>query len=322
MDWTKRMPGKSSGGTRNLTLPPVIVEVEPSFVFAAQVDRAARRVRRIGACELESWRSEPEMNSIPPAAQAELQRAVQQVLGTIGNGSSKLGLLIPDPIVRVGILEFESLPVDRRDAEALVRWRLKDTVPFPPEELRVTYQVMSSAERRREILAMAARNSVLSDFENVVQDRNGGPVLTLPATAALLPLLPEGEEKGQLLVHVCATWMTVVLVEGDRVRLWRNRDLNQIAETEVSGEVSREIARAVASSRDHHQLEVGRVWVSARRAPGADLLPSLARAASAPVEPLVPGSKLATGLSSGERALFEQFGATVAGLVMNFGGKA
>jgi len=131
-------------------------------------------------------------------------------------------------------------------------------------------------------------------------------------------------------VHACSSWVTTVLVGGGQVRLWRNRDLSLVPEDEAAGEIVREAVRAVSSSRDHYQLEVGRVWVCARLAPyrtvpglaaGADPLAALAGALSAPVEPLLPASRLGSSLSSAERTLFERFGATVAGVVMNSRGE-
>ncbi len=332
MDWKNWVWGSRSKGAGKWTLPRVVVELEPAFVLAAQIDGGTRQVRRIGACELEGKAPQSDSGStgLPagasaqagPAAGPGLHRALQQVMESIGNGAGRIGLLVPDPVVRVSLLEFESLPGDRQEAEALVRWRLKDLLPFPADEARVAYQVMGHAEGSREILAMVARNSTVSEYEKAVQDRIEAPAVTLPATAALLPLLPESIESALLLVHVCASWATTVLIGGGRVRLWRTRDLTSVSEEEVAGEIVREAARAVASSRDHHQLEVGRVWVCARRTAGADPLAALARAVTVPVEALLPAAGLATGLSSAERTLFERFGATVAGLVMNFEGES
>ncbi len=332
MNWKNWVWGSRSKGAGNWTLPRLVVELEPAFVLAAQIDGGTRQVRRMGACELEGKAAQSDSGStglpagaLPaqagPAAGPGLHRALQQVMESIGNGAGRIGLLVPDPAVRVSLLEFESLPEDRREAEALVRWRLKDSLPFPADEARVAYQVMGHADGGREILAMVARNSTLSEYEKAVQDRTEAPAVTLPATAALLPLLPESIESALLLVHVCASWATTVLIGGGRVRLWRTRDLTPVKEEEVADEIAREAARAVASSRDHHQLEVGRVWVCARRTAGADPLAALARAVPVPVEPLLPAAGLAIGLASAERTLFERFGATVAGLVMNFGGE-
>ncbi len=307
----------SWGGSGSFVAPSVIVEVEPGFVVAARLDRSGRRVSRIAAREVEAGALDAQLNRANLANPAELQRAVQAALGAIGNGGGRLGLLVPDPIVRAAILSFEALPDDRKEVEGLVRWRMKDLLPFPPDEARLAYQVLGRWPDCVEVLAMAAKNSVLAEYEAATENVNSGPGLILPATAALLPLVPEAEPSSQLLVHVCSGWMTTVLTEGSQLRGWRTREMARVAPEDLAGEVAREAARVIASTRDRLNLEVGRVWLCSRPPGTSELVPALASAVSCAVEPLPGSDDFASSLSTAEETLFKHFGATVAGLVKN-----
>src|SRR5208282_1943209 len=93
-----------------------------------------------------------------------------------------------------------------------------------PEEARLTFQVVGNQPGALEVLGVAARGSVLAEYEAAMERLNGGPVLVLPASVALLPLLPE-DDSGQLLLHLCPGSLTAVVVASNRVRYWRTRPL-------------------------------------------------------------------------------------------------
>jgi hypothetical protein len=305
-------------GLGSFVFPSFVLEVEPGFVLAARIDRSTGHVRRMGARELEADSLAPSLNQPNLAHPAESERTIREVAETVGNGNGRLGLLIPDPVVRVAILSFETLPPEKQEADALVRWRMKEFLPFAPEEARLSYQCLRREPEGIELLALAAKNSVLSEYETAVGQMNGGPALTLPATAALLPLLPE-QKDGQFLIHLCSGWMTTVVVEGRRPRLWRTQDLSRAAPQDLARDIAREAARVQASARDHLQLEIGRTHLCARPPVSQELLSELAAAVSSEVEMLAPEAGLAAALPASEAALFHRFGATVAGLISNAG---
>ncbi len=325
MNWntlTARISRMGRGGTASFVLPTLVMEVEPGFVLAAQVDRSAGRVRRIGARELQAHALEPLTSQPNVANPAELQRAAREVTEAVGGAAGQTGLLVPDPVVRVAILSFETLPHNRQEADALVGWRMKEFFPFPLEEARVSYQVLRASSSGVELFAMAAKNSVLAEYEMAVSPTNGGPALTLPATAALLPLLAEGDDVGQLLIHVCSGWVTAVVVEGDRPRVWRTRNLGQLTAEQLAQEVASEAARVEASARDHLKLRIERLYLCARPAASQELISSLAAAVSSTVDLLAPAPHLSAALPDAEGAVFQRFGATVAGVVLNSGNKS
>ena len=196
---------------------------------------------------------------------------------------------------------------------------MKEFFPFPAEEARVSYQVLSGSPSGVELWTVAAKNSVLAEYETAVTPMNGGAALTLPATAALLPLLPEGNDAGQILIHVCSGWVTAVVVEGTRLRAWRTRQLGQVSTEQLAQEVASEAARVEASARDHLHLRIERLHLCVRPPGSQELISSLAPAVSCPVDVLAPPRELGTALTNAEGMLFQHFGATVAGVLSNSG---
>jgi hypothetical protein len=273
-------------------------------------------VRRVAVRQLEAGALEP-LPSRPNLTKLEVvRRAIREVLETVGNAGGRLGILLPDPSVRVAILRFETLPHNRGEAEALVRWKMGGILPFPPEEARVSYQRLPGAEPSVELLAMALRNSVVAEYEAVFDTGNGGLELVLPATAALLPLLPAESQGSQVLVHVCSGSMTTVVTAGDGISFWRNRLLDRLT-AEGDGEVVREIARVMAACRDHLKSEIQDLWVYVRPPAGRELEKEISEATGARVQLLTSPASQAATLPPAEKKILEGFGMTFAGLLEN-----
>jgi hypothetical protein len=277
-------------------------------------------VRSIGVAELEAGTLSPAPSRQNIENLANLQRALQTVTKAIGSGNGRLGLLVPDAMVRVAILDFETLPARSREAETLVRWRMKENLPFAPEEARVSYQALGQSAERTELLAIAAKNEVLDEYEAALEQMQGGSALVLPTTLGLLPLLPETGEAGQLLVHVYSGGITNVVVSGNRLRLWRSRWLGpptQVAPEQVWREACAEALRILASCRDRLQIQTERVWLCGRPAAAPELRAELSRTLCQEIELLAPSYDHAVALAPQDQELFQRFGAPVAGLLSN-----
>ena len=70
----------------------------------------------------------------------------------------------------MAVLDFEEFPSDEEQRLALVRFRLRKSVPFPIDEAQVScsVQVQDSAQKRIEVLAVAVARPVLSEYEDLL----------------------------------------------------------------------------------------------------------------------------------------------------------
>jgi hypothetical protein len=313
--WKKRLGLEGHTHTGRFVAPTFALDLEAGFVVAARLNPSKRRVQSVGVRELPEGALAPSANKSNVTDSAAVRRTIAEVSERVGNVGGRLGLLIPDVAVRVALLQFETLPEDHREAETLVLWRMREYLPYAPEEARLSYQVLVKQPGSVEILGVAVRESVLAEYEAALEGINGGPALVLPATVALLPMLPE-EASGQLLLHLCPGALTAVVVAFNCVRYWRTRPLEGDAVSNQE-EVAREATRVLATCQDHLGVQVQNVWYCARPPAEPEVEEALARALSRELRPL-PGNFLpATGLPSGQREAFDHFGMPFAGLVAN-----
>jgi hypothetical protein len=261
--------------------------------------------------------SPTRFNIANPKLLGEKLRAVSK---SVGRGGGQLGLLLPDGTVRVSILTFETLPAKIQEREALLRWRIKESLGFPADQATISYQITSAEAKSIEALVLAVKTDILGQYHKLVASQASGVVLVLPATMALLALMPEDEPGGQLLLHIHSGWVTAAVVTGDRLRFWRSRRLERPGTDSGVSESLSEAARAAASVRDRMNIDLQRAWYCARPGGGDGLAGGLEQVAGCPASSLPLGYQISAALSAQEKPLFEAFGAPLAGLAANAGG--
>lgn len=303
---------------RKIALPATVFEFQPEYILGARIFRSFRRVASVAMGDLDAGALTPFLGRPNIVRLDDVARRARGVASALGTERGPFGLLLPDGAVRVSILDFQSLPSDHKEQESLIRWKMKPLLPFPLEEARLSFEVAPKVPDGLEAVVMALRKSVLAEYESVLDALNGDVSVVLPATAALLPLLNENAEGGEMLLNISPTHLTAVVVKGRQIRLWRNQAMNGKSVEEGLAAVTEEAVRTLAASLDHLKLEIGRVCICTRPAVPriwvTELEKKLGRNVSAVVSPALP---VRMKLSVEEGQIFNEFGATVAGLLVN-----
>src|SRR6266481_2091634 len=79
------------------------------------------------------------------------------------------GRMVEMASARVVLLDFETLPSKRDEAEAVVRFRLKKSLPFDPADARISYHAQSTGKSMRAVAAVVL-NTVLQEYESAFRD--------------------------------------------------------------------------------------------------------------------------------------------------------
>jgi hypothetical protein len=299
-------------------LPATVFEFQPEYILGARIFRSFRRVASVALGELNAGAISPLLGRPNILRPEEVTRRARGVASALGTFKGPFGLLLPDGAVRVSVLDFETLPADRKEQESLVRWKVKPLLPFPVEDARLSFEVVPKEPEGIEAVVMAVRTSVLAEYESVLDALNGDVNLVLPSSAALLPLLKEDAAAGEMLLNISPTHLTAVVAKGRQIRLWRNQDLRGKSAAEGLAAVTEEAVRTLAASHDHLGLEISRVCIcsrpSAPRSWVMELEKRLSRNVAGVVPPALP---VRMKLSLEEGQILNEFGATVSGLLVN-----
>src|SRR5437660_7971514 len=98
--------------------------------------------------------------------ESSLADAVRRLRVETGRWDSA-SVLLPDSWFRMNILELPVLPESAKDAEDMVRWSLKRTMPLDPMLLRIRYEVLSRTPSHTRVLAVSAIEQTLAAIEKV-----------------------------------------------------------------------------------------------------------------------------------------------------------
>jgi Type IV pilus assembly protein PilM len=126
----------------------------------------------------------------------EVIAAVRQALAAAGAKPGKACLSLPDLVGRVTLLSLGELPRSRSQAEEMIRFRMKRTLPFRPEDVAVTFMRLTGepadgSSRDADgvsVLAVTAIRSVLEEHERLLAEAGLRVGLTSLSTLELANL--------------------------------------------------------------------------------------------------------------------------------------
>jgi len=296
--------------------PALVAEVSPTHVAAARWGKTRGT--------LESYAIEPvpfgaivpspvEVNVAQPDA---VRGAMRRVLSRIPSHGTEMALLLPDPVIRVFILPFETFPRRVDEALPLLRWRLKKSVPFDVEETVVSWMRQDGRDGTLEIVAAVARESIVREYEELAAALGAQPVVVLGSTLATLPLL---ESTGAtLLVRISGRTLTTAITQGGNLALYRSGEMPADVATLEPQIILDEIFPAVAYYQDTWEAMVDRVRLSGFGDREELFRQSLTDELKVSVGPL-SASDQALWLASSARDLMTQDLDPVVGWMMNGG---
>ena len=141
----------------------------------------------------------------------------------------KASVLLPDAWFRMNLLDLQALPDARDEADHMVRWSLKRTLPIDPESLRIRFEVLSRTPSQVKVLAVSAVEKALASIERVFQSAGIEVVLIEPIGLNLWNAITAREaptSRDRLLFYIRDTEFTTAAFRGAQPLFIRSRNLN------------------------------------------------------------------------------------------------
>ena len=147
--------------------PPAAVELRPEGALAASVSASG--------APLFAFTGLPAGALTPAIDETNLHRpdlvsaAIRSALDQVSPRTHAVTLILPDTVVRVFPLDFDSLPATRAEALPILRFRLRKMVPFDADVAGGSYQILSETETECRVLAAIVPGPVLAEYEAAVR---------------------------------------------------------------------------------------------------------------------------------------------------------
>jgi len=279
-----------SGSTKYGARPPLACEIAADRVLAGRSADAGRMVEMCSAQELAPGMVVPDLIESNLRDGSAIRKAIEGTLGGISGRSRDVIAILPDTAVRVVLLDFETLPAKAEEAEAVVRFRLKKSLPFNLDDARVSYHAQAGGTGLRAMAAVVL-NSVLQEYESAFRDAGYNPGVVMPSMLAALGAADA--ERPTLVVKVDARTIGIAILDQEQVLLFRT--LENVRGITISGEqLAEEVYPSVVFFQDTYKMNIDRIYVAG--------LPETVGAA--------PALKAQTGATVAELVASSQIGST------------
>ena len=189
--------------------PPLAIEICPDWVAGA-------RWTRTGGLDSFVVEALPEGALLPSAVEtnvagpAAVKSAITSVATRLRAKDEDVALLVPDPVIRVFVQHFDQFPRSPQEAEPMLRWKLKKSVPFEADETVISYMRQAPREDGVDVVTALARLRIVREYEALAEAAGLYPGVVLSSSLAAITLLDDRQPT--LLARVSGLALTTAIV--------------------------------------------------------------------------------------------------------------
>jgi type IV pilus assembly protein PilM len=154
------------------------------------------------------------------------EERIRSLVPANGHRKRRAAVILPDYCARIAVLDFDTFPSDPEEQQALVRFRLKKSVPFEVDTAVVSYvEQPKSADAKVEVLAAVMSSEIVAQYEAPFRAAGFHPGLVTTSSIAALNLL--AADGITLLVKLSGRILSVLVLQDDAVKLARCIELDE-----------------------------------------------------------------------------------------------
>lgn len=276
--------------TQQTGRPKLACEIAQDRVIAARAADSGQVLELCSTSELSPGCVVPDLTEANLRERSAVVAALKETLGNLGARSRDVVAVLPDAAVRVVLLDFETLPDKREEAESVVRFRLRKSLPFDVDKARVSYHAQTANAATR-VVAAVALNSIIEDYESAFREAGFVPGLVLPSMLAALG--GASADRATLVVKVDARTISIAILDHKQLLLFRT--LENARGVTISGEqLAEDVYPSIVFFQDTYNTSIEEIFV-AGISDLADAAPALHSQTGAEVKELVRASQLGLG---------------------------
>ena len=270
--------------------PKLACEIAADRVIAARAADSRQVLELCSTSELAPGCVVPELTEANLRQPDAVISALRETLGNVGARSRDLIVVLPDAAVRVALLDFETLPDRHDEAEGVVRFRLRKSLPFDVDKAKVSYQAQTANGTVR-VVAAVALNTVVEEYEAVIREAGFVPGVVLPSMLAALGGAPA--DRGTLVVKVDSRTTSIAILDQQQLLLFRTIENGR--GVTISGEqLAEDVYPSLVFFQDTYSTNIEQIFVSGISDIAA-VTASLQSQTGAEVKELVKASQLGLG---------------------------
>jgi type IV pilus assembly protein PilM len=186
-----------------------------------------------------------------------LGQAIEGALSAVGGRKRDVIAVIPDAAVRVLLLDFDTLPEKQNEAEPIIRFRLRKSVPFDADHAALSFQTYRK-DGTVKVLAAVMPREVLEEYESAFRSAGYEPGYVLPSTLAALNVVQA--DRPTLLVKNDGNFVSVAIADRDELVFYRMLDS---AQSRTGTAIADEVYPSIVFFEDNYSAKIEHILIAA-----------------------------------------------------------
>lgn len=285
-----------AGREKTVARPQLACEVSAGHIVAARAGRGDRGIELVSARTLPTGSVTPSLSGTNVPDIHGVRLAISEALNAVRGRSREVVAILPDAAVRVVLLDFDALPDKEQEAAAIVRFRLKKSLPFNVEDAALSFDSHRSDDGYKLVAAVVPRH-VLDEYESAFRDAGYVPSVVLPSIIAALGAVEA--DQPTLVIKLDGSSTSVAIVDRTELRLVRTLENPNGADPNSAAEhIAADLYPSMVFFEDTYNSRIERILLAG--------IPNVTKIASAlqtqtglPVHPLTAPHHLDPSIASG-----------------------
>jgi type IV pilus assembly protein PilM len=267
-------------------------EISAGHVIAARASEDGQSIDVCTVRTLAPGSVSPGLTNVNVTNHEALATGLGDAMATVGSKQKDVILVIPDAACRVSLLDFDELPAKSQEAESVVRFRLKKSLPFEVESARLSYEVHRVNGSTR-VIATVALPSVVEEYELAVRRTGFLPGVVVPSTLAALGLVDAS--RPTLIMKIASESTGMAVVNDNDLLLFRT------VENPVSGvidpeQLAEDIYPSLVFFQDTYGLKIERILIGGAPSSFDSLAEAIEKSTAVRPRELVPQHELSSAV--------------------------
>lgn len=236
--------------------PRLACEITSQNIIAARANRDASGLEVHTVRRLEPNLVRPSLAAGNVSDTSALAQALAGALSAVAGRKRDVVAIVPDATVRVLLMDFDELPDKTAEAEPIVRFRLRKSVPFDAEQAAVSFQNYRK-DGTVKVLAAVTPREVRDEYENAFRSAGYEPGYLLPSTLAALQAMEA--DRPTLLVKIDGSFISVAIADQNELVFYRMLDF---VPNRTGATIADEVYPSIVFFEDNYSAKIERILLA------------------------------------------------------------
>jgi type IV pilus assembly protein PilM len=226
------------------------VDISSSSLQAVKLVRAGKGAQLSAARsrDLPAGLIAPQQRELNITRPDDVVPMLRELLDPLGDNEERISLSLPDGSGRLLIHEMETMFKTRAEGLEILRWQLKHSLPAPPQEVQLDYQILNRNDNgRHRVLVSVLAKKVLEQYEKLFNAAGYQPHIVDFHSLSVLNFYQAQIEFSDDLILLVVDGSTLIFqyFQNGQLVLHRYREVGHSVE-----KVFQEVNRTVAGNRE------------------------------------------------------------------------